>query len=230
MQMALFSIFSKKKTENLGYINKAFSNEDELYYDIIQFVIDTQKVSTSMLQRRYGLGYNCAAKFIDQLQNDGIIDKAQGSKSRKVLIDTIDEVSYFNLHTYDDTYLSSFDIDNMTGIEFERFALDLLKKNGFLKVVLTPFSGDFGVDVIAYKDEVKYAIQCKRYSSPVGIKAIQEVIGSKSMNDCHVAVVLTNNTFTSSAKELAKKNNVLLWDKQKLDEMIRNAEKCGNVL
>ena len=42
------------------------------------------------------------------------------------------------------------------------------------------------------------------------------------MNDCHVAVVLTNNFFTSSAKELAKKNNVLLWDRNKLKELINN--------
>ena len=37
-----------------------------------------------------------------------------------------------------------------------------------------------------------------------------------------IAVVLTNNFFTSSAKELAKKNNVLLWDRNKLKELINN--------
>ena len=45
------------------------------------------------------------------------------------------------------------------------------------------------------------------------------------MNDCHVAVVLTNNTFTTSAKELAEKNNILLWDGNKLNELIKNYEK-----
>lgn len=42
------------------------------------------------------------------------------------------------------------------------------------------------------------------------------------MNDSHVAVVLSNNYFTKSAKELAKKNNVLLWDRDKLKDMIDN--------
>lgn len=79
--------------------------------------------------------------------------------------------------------------------------------------------------VIAYKDDIKYAIQCKKYSSPVGIKAVQEVIASKAMNDCHVAAVLTNNTFTKSAKELANKNNVLLWDRDKLQDFIENYNK-----
>lgn len=118
------------------------------------------------------------------------------------------------------------DIDNdMNGFDFEKYAGNLLEANGFTKVEVTKKSNDFGVDVIAYKDDIKYAIQCKKYSSPVGIKAVQEVIGSKSMNDCHVAVVLTNNTFTKSAVELAEKNNVLLWGRDKLTELIDNMNK-----
>ena len=110
-------------------------------------------------------------------------------------------------------------IDEMSGLDFEEYSAKILESNGFNNVEVTKSSGDFGVDVIAYKDDIKYAIQCKKYSAPVGIKAVQEVIGSKTMNNCHVAVVLTNNYFTKSAKELAEKNNVLLWDRDKLSEM-----------
>ena len=113
-------------------------------------------------------------------------------------------------------------IDNeISGAEFEKITKEILEKNGFVNVMTTPISGDFGVDVIAEKDSIKYVIQCKKYSSSVGIKAVQEVIGSKSMNNAHVAAVLTNNYFTKSAKELANKNNVLLWDRKKLGEMIK---------
>lgn len=115
--------------------------------------------------------------------------------------------------------------DDMDGFDFEKYSAKLLSANGFEKVEVTQCSNDYGVDVIAYKDDIKYAIQCKKYTSPVGIKAVQEVIGSKSMNGCHVGVVLTNNTFTKSAKELAEKNNVLLWDRRKLMEMIKNLGK-----
>lgn len=118
--------------------------------------------------------------------------------------------------------------DEMDGYNFENCSANLLLDNGFNNVKVTQYSGDFGVDIIAYKDDIKYAIQCKKYSSPVGIKAVQEVIGSKTMNDCHVAVVLTNNFFTSSAKELAKKNNVLLWDRNKLKELINNLHEHKN--
>lgn len=142
----------------------------------------------------------------------------------------------FDVHNgYSNNYLDSDnkseskeidEVDNdMDGFDFEKYTGKLLKANGFNKVEVTQCSSDFGVDVIAYKDDIKYAIQCKKYSSPVGIKAVQEVIGSKAMNDCHVAVVLTNNTFTKSAKELAEKNNVLLWGRDKLVELIENMNK-----
>ena len=111
--------------------------------------------------------------------------------------------------------------ESMTGIEFETFSKKLLEANGFDNVEVTTASHDYGVDVIAYKDNIKYAIQCKKYSSKVGIKAVQEVIGSRSMHKCHVGVVLTNNYFTKSAIELAEKNNIFLWDRNKLDELLK---------
>ena len=114
--------------------------------------------------------------------------------------------------------------DNMTGYEFEEFCKELLIANGFKDVEVTSASHDFGVDVIAYKDKaVKYSIQCKKYSSNVGVKAVQEVLGSMSMHKCHVGVVLTNNYFTKEAQELAEKNNILLWDKDELQDMIKKA-------
>lgn len=119
--------------------------------------------------------------------------------------------------------LKNIDSD-VDGYEFENISKDLLIANGFTNVQVTRSSGDFGADVIAYKNEIKYAIQCKKYSQPVGVKAIQEVMGSKSMYGCHVAVVLTNNIFTPQARKLAEKNNVLLWDRTKLQELIAKYE------
>lgn len=49
------------------------------------------------------------------------------------------------------------------------------------------------------------------------------------MYNCHVSVVMTNNYFTASAKQLAEKNGILLWDRDKLQYMIDNTkrEKCA---
>lgn len=133
--------------------------------------------------------------------------------------DDLLEIFVKGITTYQTVSIEKIDKD-MNGYQFEVFCGELLQKNGFSKIKVTQSSADYGADVVACKDGVKYAIQCKKYSSPVGITAIQEVIASKSMYDCHVGVVLTNNSFTSSAVNLANKNGVLLWGREKLIEMM----------
>ena len=117
------------------------------------------------------------------------------------------------------------EIDSMDGREFELFTGNLLRANGFENISVTQSSYDFGADVIAEKDDIRYAIQCKRYNGAIGVSAVQEVIASKSLHDCHVACVLTNSTYTPAAIELAKKNLVILWDRTKLQMFIDKANK-----
>ena len=116
----------------------------------------------------------------------------------------------------------SRNFDDMEGHQFEYFCADVLRKNGFEKVEVTQGSGDQGIDIIAFKDGIKYGIQCKCYSADIGNKAVQEAFSGKTFYNCHVGVVLTNRYFTASAKELAEKNGILLWDRNKLNEMIGN--------
>jgi S-DNA-T family DNA segregation ATPase FtsK/SpoIIIE len=61
-------------------------SDDPLYQEIKDYVIDVQKASTSLLQRRFGIGYNRAARMIDELESTGIIGPAQGSKPREVYV------------------------------------------------------------------------------------------------------------------------------------------------
>lgn len=195
-------------------------SDDVLFQEILEYVIKyCDTVSTSILQRRFKIGYTRAVYFRDLLETYGIIEIQDGENPPKVILRDVDIIKK-NIEKVENGKIDS--IEEMSGLDFEKYAGEILKANGFEKIQVTKASGDYGVDIIAYKDEIKYAIQCKKYSSPVGIKAVQEVLGSKTMNDCHVAVVLTNNTFTNSAKELANKNNVLLWDNNKLNELIQN--------
>lgn len=60
--------------------------DDPLYNDIVEFVITTGKASASLLQRRFKLGYNRAARVIDLLEERGIIGPQNGSKPREVLV------------------------------------------------------------------------------------------------------------------------------------------------
>lgn len=116
------------------------------------------------------------------------------------------------------------DFDIMTGLEFEEFCAEILKKNGYENVLVTKGSGDQGVDIIAYRDGVKYGFQCKCYSSDIGNKAVQEIYAGKAYYQCHVGIVLTNRQFTPAAIDLAKKNGIVLWDRSKLLELIEKAE------
>ena len=117
-------------------------------------------------------------------------------------------------------------IDGMEGHLFEHFCADLLRKNSFSNVYVTPGSGDQGVDILAEKGGVKYAVQCKNYASPLDNTSIQEVNAGRIFYNCHVGVVMTNSIFTPKAVDLAMATGVLLWDRNVLQEMIRgvNAE------
>lgn len=115
-------------------------------------------------------------------------------------------------------------LDGMEGHEFEYFCADLLARRGFYEVEVTKGSGDYGVDILAEKDGVTYAIQCKAYTTPVGVKAIQEAYAGRDYYDRMVGAVLTNQYFTKPAVEAAKKLKILLWDRGYLDEMLEDGD------
>lgn len=120
-------------------------------------------------------------------------------------------------------YISMADVDKMDGHKFEQFCADLLSRAGFYKVEVTKGSGDQGVDIIAVQMGTRYAIQCKRYSSSIGNKPVQEVYAGKDMYNCEIGVVLTNQYFTAGAKELAERTGVLLWNRDELERLIKIA-------
>lgn len=111
-------------------------------------------------------------------------------------------------------------LDQMEGHEFEHAVADILFHNGFRDVKVTQASGDYGVDVLARKREYTYAIQCKRYESTVGVKAVQEAASGAEFNHCSSAVVVTNNYFTRQAITLANTTGVRLWGREELIKLL----------
>ena len=114
--------------------------------------------------------------------------------------------------------------DNMDGHDFEYYCADILRKNGFCNVEVTQGSGDHGIDVLAEKDGISYAIQCKCYSSNIGNAAIQQAHTGKSLYRKDIAVVMTNRFFTQQAINEANELGVKLWDRNKINEMIEKAK------
>lgn len=226
------------------YFDGAGKEYDMLLLDAGKIVVDKEKASIGMLQREFKIGFNRADRIMNQLHECNVVGSEVDTAPRKVLM-TTDEFDIFksqfkgflicDYKKYETEYGSDFNnqlaeriemynnkFDYMEGHEFEYYCANILEKNGFNDVEVTPGSGDNGIDIIAYKDYVKYGIQCKCYSSDIGIKAVQEVFAGAKYYDCHVPVVLTNRYFTRQAKELAEKTNVLLWDRDKLNELINN--------
>jgi restriction system protein len=104
----------------------------------------------------------------------------------------------------------------MTGIEYEHFVAQHYRADGYKNVFVTKGSGDFGADIILYDKQTntqKFCIQCKKSSSPVGVKAVQEVLGAREYYKCNGALVITTSTFTEAAKEMAGKTGVALVEK-----------------
>lgn len=111
-------------------------------------------------------------------------------------------------------------MDGMEGHDFEFYCADLLRNAGFQEVEVTKGSGDFGADILAEKDGVSYAVQCKCYDEPVGVHAVQEAYAGKAFYDRMVGAVMTNCYFTEPAVTCAQKLNILLWDRGYIQGML----------
>jgi HJR/Mrr/RecB family endonuclease len=94
------------------------------------------------------------------------------------------------------------DIDGMEGVEFEGYVAARLQRAGW-DVSFTPAVGDYGVDLIAEKDGQHVAIQCKRQGKAVGIAAVQQVVSGARHHGCARSIVVSNQEFTTAAKQLA---------------------------
>ena len=116
-------------------------------------------------------------------------------------------------------------IDCMDGHEFEYWCAEFLSRIGFEDVEVTKASGDDGVDILAKKEGIRYAIQCKCYSSNLGNTPIQEVHAGKDVYHCQMGAVMTNRYFTEGGKRVAEATGTLLWDR---DWIINNFAKLNS--
>ena len=214
-------------------------NIDPYFGQAGKFLIEKKAATPALLQREYRIGFSRASHILEQLEDCKVIELGYGTESRKILMTAGEFESLignykgqFKEYHYEpsvepqDNHIIckndipiGFDYDNMGGHAFEYFCAGLLRKNGFENVEVTKGSGDHGVDIIAYKNTLKYAIQCKRYSGKVGNKAIQEIYSGKDINKANIAVVMTNSQFTQQAVDDARKLGVELWGRAKLVSM-----------
>lgn len=80
------SLLQLENSNQTAIHNEKEEYDDPLYNEIVDFAIQTGKISASLLQRRFRLGYNRAARIVDLLEERGIIGPPNGSKPREVLV------------------------------------------------------------------------------------------------------------------------------------------------
>ncbi|MGI6226705.1 MAG: restriction endonuclease [Peptococcales bacterium] len=189
----------------LRYVHSDILDDENTQGMFVYFLMSLRKFGDEDFNRGY---IDCIKAFMniyEELKHESEYDRFINSLLVKEQPDE-------NNYTIDD-------IDLMTGSEFEKFISELFKKIGY-KTLITKASGDQGVDVVAEKGGIRYAIQAKCYSGVVSNSAIQEVVAGSIFHKCDKAIVITNSYFTSSAIELAKANEVILWDREMLKQKI----------
>lgn len=124
-------------------------------------------------------------------------------------------------------------VDAMEGTQFEEFLAELFRHLGY-RVQRVGKSHDFGADLILASRRQRIVVQAKRYTGNVGIAAIQEALGAVQYYHGSRGMVVTNSGFTESARELAVRSGVDLWDRQRLASAMvcargRRAVQDGNL-
>jgi restriction system protein len=112
-------------------------------------------------------------------------------------------------------------VDAMSGVEFEHYVAAVLRGRGY-DIEFTRATGDFGVDLIATRDGVRTAVQCKRQARTVNGAAIQQVVAGAAVHDCTATMVVTNHRYTRAAEQLADVHQCLLVDRTRLARLARN--------
>lgn len=155
-----------------------------------------------------------------------LLDKFVILISEHGLIYTVDEIldliyekkkklEIRNYEDYIEKDFTEYEIDYMSGIEFEHYLKQYFTKLGFYAEV-TKATGDYGADLILEKHGVISVVQAKRSQSKINNKAIQEIVAAKKYYNATHGIVVTNNYFTDNAINLAKHNNIELIDRDTL--------------
>ena len=214
--------------------SKKLSNNKQIY--IRETLMRHYKIIVDSIQKKQlqlvAKIYKATQAFKDCINTYSVHFDENNKKLSIEILEKSDLIIDFTRKRMDAYYTANnCNIDKMKGQDFEKYCANLLIAYGFTNVEVTKGSGDQGVDIVGNYGNIKYAIQCKRYSHKLGNSPIQEVVAGKNYYKCQMALVITNNFFTESAVELAKANNVVLCDRDKLMKLIYFTDnQWGNLL
>ncbi len=103
----------------------------------------------------------------------------------------------------------------LSGVAYEAHCSSVLRQAGW-STSLTPATGDMGVDIIATRNGLKLVVQCKQHKAAVGVAAVQQVVAGMAYYRAGASIVVAENGFTASAKEMARKTGTTLCNSSQL--------------
>jgi restriction system protein len=109
---------------------------------------------------------------------------------------------------------------DMKADDFELFIREVFEALGY-QTELKVRSGDQGVDIIAVRDRVRWAIQCKGYTGSLGNKPIQEVFTGARIHNCQRCLVITTSVFTSGGRAAAVSTGCILIEGGDIPDLIK---------
>lgn len=223
---ALNAEVDKVKGRNVNLDNyKYVKDPDEVKYNNIEGAVELLYRGDNGFNTNWIVNALSCYEYVDK-QLDPVlfaeIYKENDSFVKETInkIDQFDQIRRLSSKGFNTGYYRIEKTFSMNPYEFENLIARLFNQMGY-DASSTKKSGDQGVDVIAKKGLNTIAIQTKCYpNTVVGNSAIQEVVAGMGYYKANSACVITNSTFTRSAVELANANNVELWDRVKLGEML----------
>lgn len=206
----------------------AYQDEQKMEQNTAGNVIIKQELPENLfndLKEDIGQMFNHSAlKIIDALKTKPNI------QSKQLCIDDIffepeafsEETQEFDLERKN---ILLKDIDAMKdGYTFEYFVASIFKAFGY-SVKITKAAKDFGVDVVAFNDIVRIGIQCKiSNGEKLAMPAVQEIVAGRNYYNLDKGMIVTNTYFYKTAVELAMKNKICLWDRDKLYQKTLEAQ------
>lgn len=198
----LQNIENLKKEYIENYLPKSFVKTDKYLIQYLDYYICLLLLDSELISLNEAISITTIGFIASDYNNKYLYKKALWDFDRYINKDFSLELQTFNL------FEKYENIQN--GYEFEEFCFSLYSELGYY-VEHTKLSNDQGADLIIEIDGIRSVVQAKFYSTPVGNKAVQEVVAAKAYyeNAPH-AIVITNNKFTPSAVKLAEANNVKL--------------------
>jgi uncharacterized Zn finger protein (UPF0148 family) len=143
-----------------------------------------------------------------------IVQKNSDDELKKFESDLLGEVSISDQVTISD-------VDRISGYDFEVLLKRLFEKMGY-QAIHTPLSNDQGADLVLEKEGTRFVVQAKNWTANVGNSAVQEIVPAVKHYNAHKAIVISSSGFTASAIELARSNNVELWDRSRLSRILED--------